>query len=65
MGKGYYRELITLLKQEAGAHYDANAKGSHERWITKHGTPLLVPRNCHSPHTANQILKEAGLKKRF
>jgi predicted RNA binding protein YcfA (HicA-like mRNA interferase family) len=65
MGQGFYRELIEILKEEAGAYYDRQGKGSHERWKTRDGIPLSVPRNCPSAHTANAILKDAGLPKRF
>jgi predicted RNA binding protein YcfA (HicA-like mRNA interferase family) len=65
MVQGYYHQLIAILKQEAGAYYVKNTKGSHERWNTADGTPLHIPRNCPSPFTANAILKDAGLPKRF
>ncbi len=65
MGKGYYRELTDILKTEAGAVYLKNAKGAHEKWQTKDGQTLIVPRPCVSPHTANNILRDAGLTKRF
>ncbi len=65
MGKGYYRQLTDILKAEAGAYYTGNGKGSHEHWRTANGEPLIISKNIPSPHTANSILKKAGLKKRF
>ena len=65
MVKGYYHQLIDILKKEAGAFYVRNGKGSHERWDTAEGIPLTVPRNCNSRDTANEVLKQAGLPKRF
>ena len=65
MVKGYYHQLIEILTSEAGAYYVKNTKGSHERWNTSDGIPLHIPRNCPSAYTANTILKDAGLKKRF
>lgn len=65
MGQGYYREVIALLEAEAGAIFVRSAKGSHERWQTADGKPLTIPRNLDNKNTANGILKQAGVAKRF
>ena len=65
MVDGYYRRLTDILKKEAGAYFVAGGKGSHEHWMTKDGTPLVIPRNLDKRHTANGILKDAGLTKKF
>jgi predicted RNA binding protein YcfA (HicA-like mRNA interferase family) len=60
----YYRDLIRLLK-EGGCHFVRTGKGSHEIWyspITKRS--FTVPRAKRS-HTANEVLKQAGLPKAF
>lgn len=64
MPKDFYPELTALLVV-AGWRRAENAKGSQEKW--RHpdkGTALLVPRS-KSRHTANGILKQAGLPKAF
>ncbi len=65
MGKGYYHQIIKILKKELGAYYVRNGKGSHEIWKTRDGLPVTVPRNCYVRTTANEVLKQAGLNKRF
>jgi predicted RNA binding protein YcfA (HicA-like mRNA interferase family) len=43
-----------------------NAKGSHEKWQhAETGKIILVPRNLKSRHTANAILKDMGVPKKF
>lgn len=65
MVQGYYKPLTDLLKKEAGAYYIRNNKGGHEKWSTADGRSLNIPHPCKSRHTANGILEDAGLKKRF
>lgn len=65
MAKGFVQELTKLLKA-AGYEHVGNFKGSHEKW--KHGETglvLQVPFNLKSRHTANSILKDAGMDKKF
>jgi predicted RNA binding protein YcfA (HicA-like mRNA interferase family) len=63
--EGFYKEVSRLLK-EAGFAYLRNAKGSHELWQEERsGRTVLVPRNLGSRHTANGILKDAGIPKKF
>ncbi len=65
MPQGYYRLLIDILKNELDVHYVRSGKGSHEIWQTKNGLSLTIPRNCYNRITANEVLKQAGLAKRF
>jgi predicted RNA binding protein YcfA (HicA-like mRNA interferase family) len=61
----FYRELIAILRA-AGCHLVRSGKGSHEIWfspITKR--PVTVPRTTKSRHTANDVLKQAGIEKKF
>ena len=63
--KGYYKPLRRLLV-EAGCEFVRQGKGDHEVWrspIT--GRLLSVDRGGGSRHTANAILKDAGLPKAF
>ena len=64
MPSGYYKDIVKILKSH-GWIYLNNAKGSHERWIDPNGDgKVFVPR-AKSRHTANEILKQAGLKERL
>jgi len=60
----YPRPVATLL---AGACVRSRpGKGSHEIWFS----PIVnrnftVPRSTKSRHTANEVLKQAGLPKAF
>jgi predicted RNA binding protein YcfA (HicA-like mRNA interferase family) len=52
--------------KENGCRLVRSGKGSHEIWFSpiseRHVT---VPRSTKSRHTANEVLKEAGLPKSF
>jgi predicted RNA binding protein YcfA (HicA-like mRNA interferase family) len=65
MGGNLYPDLKRILT-EAGCWFIRQGKGSHEIW----GSPLVentftVPRNTINRHTANAVLKQAGLDKAF
>jgi predicted RNA binding protein YcfA (HicA-like mRNA interferase family) len=65
MARSFDRELRQLL-QDAGCFFVRSGKGSHEIWespITRRRFP--VPTNIVSRHTANDILRQAGLPKSF
>ena len=56
------RELL----REAGCWYDRPGKGDHQIWhspITDRSFP--VDHKVKSRHTANGVLKQAGLPKKF
>ena len=64
MPKDFYPELSRLLRR-AGWGPVPGGKGSHEKWRhPDQAYALLVPRS-KSRHTANSILKQAGLPKAF
>ena len=64
MPKDFYPELTALLLS-AGWRRVGNAKGSHERWRhPDRANTVFVPRS-KSRHTANEVLKQAGLPKAF
>jgi predicted RNA binding protein YcfA (HicA-like mRNA interferase family) len=43
-----------------------SGKGSHEIWVNPStGRHVTVPRTTKSRHTANDVLKQAGLPKKF
>jgi len=61
----FYQELIAILRSH-GCYLIRKGKGSHEIWfspITRRHFP--VPSNISNSHTANAILKQAGLPKAF
>ena len=65
MPESYYPRLKRLLT-DAGCTFVRSGKGSHEIWYSpKTQRTLSVPRNCKRSHTANGILKDAGLDKAF
>ncbi len=61
----FYHDLIQILR-ENGFEFFRPGKGSHEIWFNpstkRHVT---VPRTTKSRHTANDVLKQAGLQKKF
>ena len=61
----FYRDLVKILR-ENGYTLLRSGKGSHEIWYShiseRHVT---VPRSTKSRHTANDVLKQAGLEKAF
>ena len=60
-----YRALAEMLR-EAGCRFERQAKGSHEIWyspITQRRFP--VDQKILSRHTANAVLRQAGVAKQF
>lgn len=65
MGGNLYPELIRLLRAD-GCEFVRHGKGSHELWRSPRSNKLLViPRDTIKRHTANGILRDAGLPKAF
>ena len=65
MAASYDRELKRILL-DAGCYFVRTAKGSHELWYSPLSKrQFTVPANIVIRHTANGILKEAGLPKAF
>jgi predicted RNA binding protein YcfA (HicA-like mRNA interferase family) len=48
-----------------GCSFLRHGKGDHDIWMTPEGKRIVVPVQIKSRHTANGILKEAGLPKAF
>jgi predicted RNA binding protein YcfA (HicA-like mRNA interferase family) len=60
-----YRRLAELLRAN-GCRLVRSGKGSHEIWFSPvNGQHVTVPRSTKSRHTANEVLKQAGLPKAF
>lgn len=61
---GYTPKLKKKLSL-AGCQYYGPGKGDHDVWITPEGRKITVDANIKSRHTANEVLKQAGLPKEF
>jgi len=65
MGSNLYPALVRLL-EEAGCSFVRQGKGSHEIWFSPiTNRRFTVPKNTVIIHTANGVLKDAGLPKAF
>jgi len=64
MPKDLYPELTALL-YAAGWRRLENAKGSHEKWRHPEVAHAIIVPRSKSRHTANTVLKQAGLPKAF
>ena len=61
----FYRDLIAILRAH-GFELLRAGKGSHEIWHNPATSrQVTVPRTTKSRHTANDVLKQAGLPKQF
>lgn len=61
----YSRPLKRHLK-EAGCRFERQGKGDHEIWYSPiTNIRFVVDNQILSRHTANAVLKQAGLPKRF
>ena len=57
--------LKRVLKK-AGCYYEREGKGDHEIWYSPiTGIRFVVDNRIKSRHTANAVLKQAGLPKKF
>lgn len=60
----FYDQLVEILT-EHGCQRVKGGKGSHEKWRSPiNGRTVTVPRS-KSRHTANEVLKQLGIGKRF
>ncbi len=61
----YTKELKRYLK-DAGCRFNRQGKGDHEIWFSPvTNIKFVVDNHIKSRHTANAVLKQAGLPKRF
>ena len=61
----YSRELKRHLR-EAGCYFERQGKGDHEIWFSPiTSIKFIVDNAIKSRHTANAVLKQAGLPKKF
>ena len=65
MGASFTPELIRLLRA-ASCRFERPGKGDHDSWYSPHTwTRFPVDHKIKSRHTANAVLKQAGLPKSF
>ena len=61
----FYRELVAIVRSH-DCQPVRKGKGSHEIWYSPvSNRHFTVPRKTKSRHTANEVLKQAGLPKAF
>lgn len=65
MVRGFYADIVEALKA-AGCSFKRVGKGDHEIWFSPiTNRSFTVDRHCMSRHTANAIMKQAGISKTF
>jgi hypothetical protein len=63
MASNLYNVIYNMLRESGFRSKDKQRPGNHE--IMTNGTiSVSVPRNMKSRHTANKILKDAGIPKK-
>jgi predicted RNA binding protein YcfA (HicA-like mRNA interferase family) len=60
-----FEKLVKELLSKNGFYFFRSGKGSHEIWLHADGRQVTVNHACKSRHTANAIMKEAGIKHKF
>lgn len=61
----FYRDLTDILRAN-GWDFHRSGRGDHEIWRSAFlGKSVTVDRSIKSRHTANAVLKQAGLPKSF
>lgn len=61
-----FAPMVRDILREAGCKFDRQGKGDHEIWLCPQSRrPIVVDDTIKSRHTANGILKQAGLPKAF
>jgi len=65
MGSDFATELKKIL-QAANCRFERHGKGDHDIWFSPH-THIRFPvdNKIKSRHTANAVLRQAGLPKQF
>jgi predicted RNA binding protein YcfA (HicA-like mRNA interferase family) len=62
--KDFYRETARQLEAAGWVKADGG-KGSHEKWTLPSSGRIVIVQRSKSRHTANEVLKQAGLPKAF
>jgi hypothetical protein len=65
MARSFTTQLKKLLS-EVGCNFERQGKGDHEVWYSPiTNKRFVVDNSIKSRHTANAVLKQAGLSKAF
>jgi hypothetical protein len=65
MVQGFYKQIVEALKA-ADCRFIRFGKGDHEIWYSPiSGRSITVDKSCMSRFTANAIMKQAGLNRKF
>lgn len=62
--KGYYRDVVRVLRDHGYRILPGRGKGSHEVW-TNGTRNQVVPRHLDSRDHANNVLKQMGVPERI
>jgi predicted RNA binding protein YcfA (HicA-like mRNA interferase family) len=63
--KGFGKEVREILTH-GGCQFLRHGSGDHDIWTSPHAAkPFTVPVKIMSRHTANKVLKDAGLPHRI
>ena len=61
-----YTKPLKQHLHDAGCEFERQGKGDHEMWYSPiTGIRFVVDQHIKSRHTANAVLKQAGLPKKF
>lgn len=60
-----YEKLVKAQLLKHGCKLVRTGKGSHEIWLCPNGISVTVNHLCKSRHTANSIMKQAGIDYKF
>lgn len=64
VAKDFYDRIVAIITEQ-GCWQVPGGKGSHEKWFSPiNGRTVTVPRS-KSRHTANEVLKQLGIGKKF
>ena len=57
---------LKQILRDAGCSFERQGKGDHEIWFSPiNGIRFVLDNSIKSRHTANAVLKQAGLPKKF
>lgn len=61
-----FTDNVKAKLRDAGCNFDRQGKGDHEIWFSPiTGKKFPVDQDIRSRHTANGIMKQAGIAHRF
>ena len=64
MVQSYAKQLRAILRDHGWA-FERAGNGDHEIWIKPGSRSVVVDNGMASRHTANAVLKQAGIKMKF